>query len=297
MVDCSDVRAALRPGHCATKDIGNKLTQHIGNSTPRVTLGLGGGRGGQGRAMRIQKTQRNRSEGNQPTILGFRNTNHFSYKGLAHKDEFPPPLYLPVRPDSSHLRQRWVLHIPKPFGIWHGRWQVQTGWRHLSQGFMWALCVINREEAIAPFLLSLGSSCRWFHGFLLEGTVHPFMPPVLLRMSWFDALRHNPHLDPPRGQRRQSSSAYRGKGRAIVSADSLRQAVLPKNTLKYRTHMSIVRLGENLAAKKHTGTSVADSQRIAANSVTGANPTLEIGAPDTIGPVGTQEWLGPYARA
>jgi hypothetical protein len=90
-------------------------------------------------------------------------------------------------------------------------------------------------EVIAPFLLSLGSGSWRAHDLFLEGTVESFMPPVLLGMSGLDALGHNPQLDPPHGQRRQSTSAYRGERRAVVSADSQRQAVFPKNALKNGT--------------------------------------------------------------
>ena len=59
--------------------------------------------------------------------------------------------------------------------------------------------------------------------------------------------------------------------------------------------MVIIRLGKNLTAQEHTGTSVTNCQGITSGTVSGANPALEVGTPDTIGPISTQEWLRPRA--
>jgi len=269
----------------------------MGNSAPMVITEVSGGKGGQGRAMRIQQTKRDRAEGNQPAILVFRDAYQLSNQCLTHKDEFSTPLDLSVGTYPSHLRQRGVLNVSKLFGIQSRRGHIPTSRGDLAQGLMRAQLVIHGEEAVAPFLLSLGTGCRRVHDLLLEGKVESFVSSVLLRMSWLDALGHNPQLDPPHREVRQSSSTYGGKGGTIVGADSQRQAVLPENTLKHGMHMGIIRLGEDLAAKKHASTGIADGQGIAACPVTGANPTLEIGAPDVVGSVSTQEWLKPRTIA
>jgi hypothetical protein len=49
---------------CATKDIGNRLTNNIGNTSPMGIARMGGGKGRQGRAMRRQQTQRDGAKGN-----------------------------------------------------------------------------------------------------------------------------------------------------------------------------------------------------------------------------------------
>ncbi|MFH1487011.1 MAG: hypothetical protein ABIH46_13140, partial [Chloroflexota bacterium] len=46
---------------CATKYIGNKLTKHMGNSLSMVIA-----KQGQGRAMRMQQTERDGAKGDQP---------------------------------------------------------------------------------------------------------------------------------------------------------------------------------------------------------------------------------------
>ena len=53
-----------------------------------------------------------------------------------------------------------------------------------------------RSAAAARRTIVLG----WRHGrLLLEGAVHAFMPPVLLRVSGLDTLGHDAELDPPYG--------------------------------------------------------------------------------------------------
>jgi hypothetical protein len=247
--------------------------------------------------MRINQTERNRTKGGQPGAPVFCDAYQLSDQSFAHIDEHPMPLDLSIGPHPPHLCQRGVLHISKILGIQPGRRDVQTGRRHLAQSFMRALCVIDREETIASFLLSLRSGCWWFHGLVLKGTMQPFMSAVLFRVTRLDALRHNSQLDPPRRKRRHSPSTGRGEGRPIVSTNSQRQPVLPEDALEHGPYMGIIRLGENLAAKEHPSAGIADSQGVAASSVTGVNPTLEIGAPDTIWMIGTQKRLKPRTGA
>jgi hypothetical protein len=247
--------------------------------------------------MRMNQTQRYGTKEDQPGIRVFCDAHQLSDQGLTDIDELPMPLDLSIGTHPSYLCQRRVLHISKILGIQSGRRYVQAGRRHLSQSFMRAFCVIDREETIASFLLSLRSGCWWFHGLLLEGTMQPFMSAVLFRVTLLDALRHNSQLGPPHRKRRQSPSTRRGEGRPIVSTNSQRQPVLPEDPLEHGPYMGIIRLGENLAAKEHAGAGIADSQGVAASSVTGVNPTLEIGAPDTIGMVGAQKRLKPRTGA
>src|SRR3989304_4281993 len=261
-----------------------------------MEMGWLGGRGSQGRAMRTQQTQRDSAEGNQPAILVFRDAYQFSHQGLAHKDEFPMPPDLTIGTYPPNLCKRVVFHVSKAVGIRPRRQCIKAGWRNLAQGFMRAHRVIDRDEGIALFLLSLGGFSRRAHHFLLEGTVQSFVPPVLLRMSWLDALGHNAQLNPPHRERRQSTGAYRSEWRTIVSADSQWQTVLSEDALKHGLHMGIVWLGKDLAAQEHASTCVANSQGIASDTVSRANPTLEIGTPDVVGAVGTNKRLEPGAR-
>src|SRR3990172_6103574 len=260
-----------------------------------MEMGWLGGRGSQGRAMRTQQTQRDSAEGNQPAILVFRDAYQFSHQGLAHKDESPMPPDLTIGTSPPNRCKRVVFHVSKAVGIRPRRQCIKAGWRNLAQGFMRAHRVIDRDEGIALFLLSLGGFSRRAHHFLLEGTVQSFVPPVLLRMSWLDALGHNAQLNPPHRERRQSTGAYRSEWRTIVSADSQWQTVLSEDALKHGLHMGIVWLGKDLAAQEHASTCVANSQGIASGTVSRANPTLEIGTPDVVGAVGTNKRLEPGA--
>jgi hypothetical protein len=247
--------------------------------------------------MRINQTQRYGTKGGQPGISVFCDAYQLSDQGFAYIDERPMPLNLSIGTHPPYLCQRRVLHISNILGIQSERRYVQTGRRHLSQGFMRALRVIDREETIASFLLSLRSGCWWFHGLLLQGAMQPLMSAILFRVTRLDALRHNSQLDPPRRKRRQSPDACRGEGRPIVSTNSQRQPVLSEDALEHRPYMGIIRLGENIAAKEHAGAGIADSQGVATSSVIGVNPTLEIGAPDTIWMVGVEKRLKPGTGA
>ena len=170
------------------------------------------GKGVQGKAMRIQHTQRNGTERNQPSILVFRDAYKFSNQGLTHVNEAAFPLYLSVGTDSPHICERRVFDVTEQLGVFPRRGHIKTSWWHLPQSFMRSLCVIHREELITPFLLSLWICCRRLHDFLLESTMHAFMSTVLFRVSWLYALGHNPQLDPPHRQARQSTNSYRSSG-------------------------------------------------------------------------------------
>src|SRR4030042_1324995 len=163
--------------------MGNRLTNNIGNTSPMGVAGMGGGKGRQGRAMRRQETERDGPKRNQPAIPVFCDAHQFANESPADIDKFSTPLDLSVGTHPSHLRQRRVLDITKLFRIWLKRGHIEIRRRDLSQGPMRAHRVIDRAEAVAPFLLSLGSACWRAHDLFLEGTVESFMPPVLLGMS------------------------------------------------------------------------------------------------------------------
>ena len=56
--------------------------------------------------------------------------------------------------------------------------------------------------------------------------MHPFMASVLLWPPRRDALGKNAQSNPPDGELRQTSDTEAGERGAIVSAESLRQAVV-----------------------------------------------------------------------
>ena len=131
--------------------MGNRLSKHIGNSPPIVMAGMGGGKGRQRRAMRIQETKRDSTKGNQPAIFVFRDSYHLSDQCLGYKDELPTPLDLSVGTHPSHVGQRRVLDISKAFGIWPRRWHIQTSWWDLAK------CLVR-----APSCYTENGSCRTF---------------------------------------------------------------------------------------------------------------------------------------
>jgi len=56
---------------CTTKDIGNRLTKNIGNTSPTGIARVSEGKRRQGRVMRRQQTQRDGTKVNEPAMLSW----------------------------------------------------------------------------------------------------------------------------------------------------------------------------------------------------------------------------------
>ena len=95
------------------------------------------------------------------------------------------------------------------------------------------LIVVNLDERIEAFLLLQIVEGCWLGGLVLQGEMHAFMAPVLLRVARLDPLDPDPELQPPNGQRAQAEEGVgRSEGHTVVGADRLRQPKLPENPLE-----------------------------------------------------------------
>jgi hypothetical protein len=65
-----------------------------------------------------------------------------------------------------------------------------------------ALLIEFVAEAVELALLSAKIAGRQAGGFRFEGTMHAFVPAVLLRFARFDEFRQHTQPDPPGGQTR-----------------------------------------------------------------------------------------------
>ena len=145
---------------------------------------------------------------------------------LRDVNEIAAPLDLAVVAHAPNRRARAVLDG------WNFAWV--TAWgnmintiRGLSfQRLMRTLPVILLQEEIKTVLLA-PVSWLW-RDILLKGSVHPFMTSVLAGLSRLDPLGADAELDPPLRQLTDTTDGQRSKGRSVVSANRLGQAIFAK---------------------------------------------------------------------
>src|SRR3989454_6723290 len=97
--------------------------------------------------------------------------------------------------------------------------------RLLVERLMGPLVIELLAEDVEAALLRRETARRRPRGLRLQGTVHPFMPAVLVRAPGLDELRQNAEADPPRRELRQAGQRRRGEGHAVVAANPARQPV------------------------------------------------------------------------
>src|SRR5882757_9379209 len=112
---------------------------------------------------------------------------------------------------------------------------------------MRTLRVIHASKLIERALLFDHGGGRRARHFILQRSMHPLVPTVLLRMARLDSLRRNAKPDPPHGQCGEPTDAWRCERRPVVGADSRRQSKLSKRSLEVRSHGGIICFGKSLA--------------------------------------------------
>jgi hypothetical protein len=78
------------------------------------------------------------------------------------------------------------------------------------------------ESDLLRGLVPLRRACS----FRFEGSVHALMTAILLGPPRLNPLVPDAKLDPPDTQLREATEGRRGKGRAVISANGLREAIL-----------------------------------------------------------------------
>ena len=168
---------------------------------------------------------------------------------------------------------------------------------------MGAVVVEVLAEAVEAGLLLARARGRGLGSLGLQGPMHALVPPVLLGLARLDPLQRDAGLDPAERQARQPARAGSGERRPVVRTDGQRQAVALEELLDQRTD----RVGpgrDDDAGQQETAVGVADGQGVAAFAVAGAEPALEVDAPDIVGradgaerPAGRGRATAPAARA
>src|SRR6266849_2731295 len=231
----------------------------------------------------VDGTELNRSEVHRGVaVIIFMQADHFADQWPGDENQLALPFNLAVAADPAQCEVAGVDWIFEPGRIGSRRRRVNRRWHRLAQGFVRALMIKLCTEIIEAALLGRERGRRRLRGFCLEGLVHAFMPPVLLGLARHNAHWRNAQLDPPHRQSAQAAGRQRGKGRTIIGEQHLRQAALAKKPLELTAAAFIVGRGR-AAAQQVTAEGVGHGQGITGRAIAGAEPALEVDAPDIIG--------------
>src|SRR6266566_5714919 len=190
------------------------------------------------------------------------------------------PLDLAVVSHLSDYDSRLILHLGEFGRIGAWRDAIDASRRVSSQGLMAALPVIFLQKRIILALLLLEIALRR-HCFL-QGSMHPFVTPVLGRFSRLNPLRLDAQLDPPFRQLADATQCQRGERCSIIGPDHLGQSGLPKDPLKPRLHFLLPGSLKRTAQKQIPREVVSDGQRITAATVAQQKVALKICTPTLI---------------
>src|SRR3984957_3382526 len=216
------------------------------------------------------------------SVLGFLDGDSFTNESAANVDELASPFDLAVGADLAHHRFGGIIRLWQL--RWHGtrRRLVDACGCALGERLMRPLFVVVAHKRRKAASLS-GAGCRrWPHGFQKRAG-ETLVPAVLLRMARIDPFVPDAELDPPRRQRRQAGGSGRGKWRAVVGADHLRQAVLAERALKRRFTLGVSRAARRRHADQITAEAIRHGERFGARAVAQSDPALVINAPNVVG--------------
>src|SRR5438876_6450213 len=136
------------------------------------------------------------------------------------------PPHAPVGADVPDFEAVRVLEGRQPIRHRPRRRAVTRRRRLLVERLMGPLVIELLAEDVEAALLRRETARRRPRGLRLQGTVHPFMPAVLVRAPGLDELRQDAETDPPRRELRQAGQRGRGERHAVVAANPPRQPIL-----------------------------------------------------------------------
>src|SRR5215813_7156691 len=226
------------------------------------------------------------------TALGLEDADRLADQCLTDKDQLARPFDLTVAAHAAHCNVLAIGRIRDPIRVGPRRRLIQQSRRLLSQRLVRPLRVVDRTEVVEPLLLCRQTGGRRRCRLLVERAVYPLVPAILLRLAGPDPLGPDAQLDPPHRQPRQSADPGRGKRRAVIRTDRLRQAMLLEGRREDRPHILLVGPRHRLTAQQVTAVRVGQGKRITAPAVGGAEPPLEIGAPHVVGRAHCRKRLG-----
>src|SRR5690242_1848399 len=149
---------------------------------------------------------------------------------------------------------------------------------------MRALGVELAQEGIEAFLLLQAVGAWRPSRLLFEGEMHAFVPTVLLRMAWLDALDGNAKPEPPDRKLRQIEQGIgTGKGDAVIRANGTRQPAFMEQALEDGNGRVFAGRIQRLAKQQEARGMIADRQGKAVAAIAEFELALEVGAPEIIG--------------
>ena len=141
-------------------------------------------------------------------------------------------------------------------------------------------------EVTEGSLLGSHVGSGWPGGTAFEHEVHVLVLSVLLGAGRLDEIGHDPELNEPDRESREAAECVGGEGRTVVCANPLGQPELTKEAREYWDDAVDADVDAPAAVEQKTRVHVLDGERIAVPSVSGAELTLEVGAPASVGHVG-----------
>src|SRR6185437_609829 len=146
------------------------------------------------------------------------------------------------------------------------------------------LVVVAGDEVIELGLLLKEVFAGGLGGLELQGQMHAFVAPILLRVAGLDALDLDAEAEPPDRELGEIEQGVgTGEWDAVVGADGLGQAELLEGGLEHLERIGFLGAGERLASDQVAAGEVGDGQRIAIAAVSEHELALVVGAPQIIG--------------
>jgi hypothetical protein len=113
--------------------------------------------------------------------------------------------------------------------------------------------------------------------------MHAFVSGVLLGLARLDELRGDAEFDPPDRELGEATDGGRGEGVAVVGSDALREAEVAEEVTKTAEGGIEIEAEHAAALMKEAGVPVLDGEGKAEMTVQGAELTLEVGSPGSVG--------------
>jgi hypothetical protein len=180
-------------------------------------------------------------------------------------DENPPlvPANVAAVVHSPRLKRFWILKAR--YSAWQqsSAGHVDASRRLVGKRLMRALMVEDKSKAIELLLLRRYRACRRLGRVLLQRAVHPFVSPVLLRVSWLNAFVNNAELHPTQRQLRQTQQAHARKRCSVVGANAFWHAVLAHRGIADSAYLGEVHPRDCLAADQKPAVCIGDREWIA----------------------------------
>jgi hypothetical protein len=132
--------------------------------------------------------------------------------------------------DATDFDVAWILRWSDSFGERTSRRFPTRSGGFIVESLVRSNVVVGFAEALEHALLHAEVGAGRFSGGGFESFVQTLMGAILLRISWGDALVSDAKLKPPNVQVSETVNPGGSKGRAVVTADSVGEAVFSKQT-------------------------------------------------------------------